>query len=113
MMGLASKKCVPCEASTPPLSGNEAEKYLQSLEGWIIVDNRLEKEYRFASYLKGLEFAYHMGKIAENEGHHPDMLIKWRRVHVAWTTHAIRGLSENDFIMAAKSDREYFRFLVG
>ena len=84
-----------------------AEKYLHDLPGWTLVDNRIEKEYRFKSYLDGLEFAYSLGKTAEQEDHHPDILVRWRRVKVTLTTHAIKGLSENDFIMAAKADELY------
>ena len=108
---LAAKKCVPCEGGVPPLALDQAQQYLRHLEGWQIVGQSLEKEYRFPSYLQGLELAYRLGKIAEEEGHHPDLLIKWRRVRVTLTTHAIKGLSENDFIMAAKADQEYNKLL--
>ncbi|HEY4672841.1 MAG TPA: 4a-hydroxytetrahydrobiopterin dehydratase [Nitrososphaerales archaeon] len=109
-MSLAFKKCVPCEGGTLPLSREEAEKYLKEVQGWSLIDNKIEKEFKFPSYLNGLEFAYNVGKIAEQEGHHPDILIRWRRVRLALTTHAIKGLSENDFIIAAKAEQEYVRF---
>ena len=88
-----------------------AEEYLKDLQGWSFVENKIEKEFKFPSYIKGLDFAYGIGKIAEQEGHHPDILVKWRRVKITLTTHAIKGLSENDFIMAAKAELEYTRFL--
>ena len=110
-MELALKKCVPCEGGTPPMSREEADKYLKELQGWSLVENRIEKEFKFPSYLNGLEFAYGIGKIAEQEQHHPDILIKWRKVKITLTTHAIKGLSENDFIMAAKADAKYAKFL--
>ena len=70
--------------------------------------NILKKSYRFGKYLDGLEFAYQLGKTAEEEeDHHPDILVKWRRVKVTLTKHAIKGLSENDFIMAAKAEEIY------
>lgn len=87
------------------------EEYLKELQGWSFADNKIEKEFKFPSYMKSLEFAYSVGRIAEQEGHHPDLLIKWRRVKITLTTHAIKGLSGNDFIMAAKSEQEYTRFL--
>lgn len=93
------------------MSKKEAEKYLKEIQGWSFVENRIQKEFKFPSYLKGLEFAYGVGNIAEQEQHHPDILIKWRRVKVILTTHAINGLSENDFIMAAKADAENAKFL--
>jgi 4a-hydroxytetrahydrobiopterin dehydratase len=82
---------------------------LRPLSGWVNLDGKIKKEFRFKSYLAGLEFAYSLGKIAESENHHPDLYIGWRRVTVEWSTHAIEGLSPNDFIMAAKSDTEYNR----
>lgn len=93
------------------MSREEADKYLKELQSWSLVENRIEKEFKFPSYLNGLEFAYGIGKIAEQEQHHPDILIKWRKVKITLTTHAIKGLSENDFIMAAKADAKYAKFL--
>ena len=92
------------------MSREEAENYLKEAQGWSHIDNKIEKEFKFPPYLNGLEFAYNIGKIVEQEGHHPDILIRWRRVRLALTTHAIKGLSENDFIIAAKAEQEYVRF---
>jgi len=76
----------------------------------VLVGNQIEKVFRFKSYVDGLEFAFALGKAAEEEDHHPDILIMWRRVRVTLTTHAINGLSENDFIMAAKANELYNRY---
>jgi len=89
------------------MSTNDAEQYLTSLPGWKLVDTKIEKEYRFKAYLDGLDFANRIGHIAEEQDHHPDILVGWRRVKLTFTTHSIKGLSENDFIMAAKADKEY------
>jgi len=105
LSALAEKRCVPCDGNTPPIRTEEAKKYLRGLSGWNLTENEIFKEFRFGKYLDGLEFAYALGKIAEREDHHPDILVKWRRVRVTWSTHAIKGLSENDFIMAAKTER--------
>jgi len=85
----------------------QAEKYMPEIPGWTLYDGHIEKEYRFSKYLDGLEFVYQLGKTAEEQGHHPDILIKWRRIKVTLTTHAIKGLSINDFIMAAKAEEIY------
>jgi 4a-hydroxytetrahydrobiopterin dehydratase len=89
------------------MTRREAERSLQSLPGWTLHDETIEKEFRFGSYLEGLDFASSVGKIAEEQDHHPDILIKWRRVKLSLSTHSIKGLSENDFIMAAKSELKY------
>lgn len=109
VLELAAKNCVSCEGCKP-LSREEAEQSLQSLPGWILHADTIEKEFRFNSYLDGLDFAYSVGKIAENQDHHPDILIKWRRVKLSLSTHSIKGLSQNDFIIAAKSELEYRKF---
>jgi len=106
---LASMKCSPCEG-TVPMSKQEAESYLQTFQGWGLSDETIKKEFRFKSYGDGLEFAYAIGKIAEEQDHHPDILIKWRRVKLTLSTHVIKGLSQNDFIMAAKSELEYQKY---
>ena len=103
---LASKKCGPCKDAAP-FSVEEASERLNELPGWAIQSGSITKEFRFKSYLSGLEFACSLGRIAELEDHHPDMLVGWRRVTVMLSTHAIKGLSVNDFIMAAKSELEY------
>src|SRR5712692_6760557 len=105
LYNLARKNCRPCEG-IPPMSGTDAEQYLESLPGWNRLDNRIEREYRFKTYLEGLDFANRIGRMAEEEDHHPDILIGWRRVKLTFTTHSIKGLSENDFIMAAKAENE-------
>jgi len=91
----------------PPMKKREAERYLSDLVGWIMIDGSIEKEFPFKSYLNGLDFAYSIGKIAEEQNHHPDILIKWRRVRLTLSTHSVKGLSENDFIVAAKSELKY------
>ncbi len=100
---LASRKCVPC-GDAEPFTVEEATERLKDLPGWVLQSASIEKEFRFRSYLAGLDFACSLGKIAEVENHHPDLFIGWRRVKVALSTHAIRGLSQNDFVMAAKSE---------
>jgi len=85
----------------------EAQKHLLNLPGWLLSDNKIEKEYKFKTYLEGLDFANKIGHIAEEQDHHPDILIGWRKVKLSLTTHSIKGLSENDFIMAAKAEEAY------
>ncbi len=103
---LAAGKCVPCSDSKP-FTVEEASERLKDLPGWVLQSGSIHKEFRFKSYLEGLDFAYSLGKIAELENHHPDLFIGWRRVKVVLSTHAIKGLSHNDFIMAAKAELEY------
>jgi 4a-hydroxytetrahydrobiopterin dehydratase len=105
---LASGRCVPCN-DAKPFTVDEAEERLKDLPGWALQSGSIQKEFRFKSYLAGLDFAYSLGKAAELENHHPDLFIGWRRVKVEWSTHAIKGLSQNDFIMAARSELEYLR----
>jgi 4a-hydroxytetrahydrobiopterin dehydratase len=92
------------------MTREDAEGFLRGLHGWVLHDGTIEKEFSFSSYLNGLDFAYGVGKIAEKQDHHPDILIRWRRVRVELSTHSIKGLSQNDFIMAAKSELEYQKF---
>ena len=106
ILELASSKCVPCKTAIP-LSEIEVLERLKDLPKWTFQSSSIQKEFRFKSYLSGLEFAYALGKVAEAEDHHPDILVGWRRVRVTLSTHAIKGLSPNDFIMAAKSEIEY------
>lgn len=106
-MDLAKKRCVPCEADTPPLAKEEAEKLLQQIKGWHLSGDakHISKEYKFGNFLEAMAFGNKITAIAEQEGHHPDLSIGWGRVGVKLSTHAIKGLSENDFILAAKIDQ--------
>ena len=104
--GLASEKAVE-RKGVSPMSPKEAEKFLQVLPGWNLVDGSISKEYHFETYLAGLSFAHAVGKAAEEKDHHPDILIKWRRVKLTLSTHSVGGLSENDFIIAASSELLY------
>jgi 4a-hydroxytetrahydrobiopterin dehydratase len=106
---LASGEIVPCNDATP-FTVEEASERLKDLPGWVLQLGLIQKEFRFKSYLAGLDFAYSLGRIAELENHHPDLFIGWRRVKVVLSTHAIKGLSQNDFIMAAKFELEYVKF---
>lgn len=107
---MASEKIVPCN-DVKPFTVEQAEERLKDLSGWNLQSGSIQKDYRFKSYLAGLDFAYSLGKIAELENHHPDLFIGWRRVRVVLSTHAIKGLSQNDFVMAAKTELEYSKCL--
>jgi len=102
---LAAKSSIERKGS--PMTREEVGQYMRSLPGWNLVDGSIEKEFRFTSYLDGLAFANEIGKIAEEQNHHPDIVIKWRRVKLTLSTHSVKGLSENDFIVAAKSELKY------
>lgn len=108
MEELARKRCVPCEGGVPSLDEPAARSYLTGLTGWSLTDGkRIRKEFAFKNFAQALAFVNRVGAIAEAEGHHPDILIhSWNRVRLEITTHAIGGLSENDFILAAKIDRD-------
>ncbi len=103
-MELTKKKCIPCEGGVSPLTMQEAQNYLKNLNGWKLQNNCIEKEYTFPTYLEGLNFVHVVGQLAEEEGHHPDVFLGYKKVRITLTTHAISGLSENDFIVAAKID---------
>lgn len=106
-MQLAQKKCVACEGGMPPLNKIEAEVLMKQVNGWTLSAdaNIISKTFRFKNFASALAFTNVIGEIAEAEGHHPDISLGWGRVEVALTTHAIKGLSENDFIVAAKIDK--------
>lgn len=103
---LLSKKCKPCEGGVEPLTREEALNYMNGIDGeWELVDNVIIKKiYLFEDYAKTMDFVGKVAIIAEEEGHHPDMCVHYGRVEIELTTHAIKGLSENDFILAAKID---------
>ena len=105
-MDLAQKKCIPCESGTPPLVRAQAEALTKQLKGWTLSGDArwVSKEFKFDDFAKAMKFANDIADIAETENHHPDLMISWGKVTVELTTHAIKGLSENDFILAAKID---------
>lgn len=103
-MDFASKKCEPCEGGTKPLTREKIEEYLPALNSeWEVVDNlRLKRKFRFKDFKQAMEFVNKVAYLAEEEGHHPDIKVNYNKVTLELTTHAIPGLSENDFIVAAK-----------
>ncbi|OGG59461.1 hypothetical protein A3C86_00700 [Candidatus Kaiserbacteria bacterium RIFCSPHIGHO2_02_FULL_49_16] len=105
-MTLSDKHCVPCEGGTKPLSASQAKELLKQVEGWAPgEDGRwIVKQFKFSDFVEAMNFANKITPIAEREGHHPDVHISWGKVVVELSTHAIKGLSENDFILAAKID---------
>lgn len=104
-MELTKKKCLPCEGGTKPLSKTESEKLLKEVSGWILVDEKIiKKQFTFGDFKEAMKFVNRVAEIAESEGHHPDIKISWNKVTLELWTHAIGGLSENDFIVAAKID---------
>jgi 4a-hydroxytetrahydrobiopterin dehydratase len=108
MDNLAEKHCVPCRGGTPPLSGAELLPYAQQLPDWkIIEEHHVAKSFRFPDFKAGLDFVNRVGAVAEAEGHHPDLCLAWGKVDVQIYTHKIRGLTESDFVMAAKVDQIY------
>ncbi len=106
-MDLAQKKCVACESGMPPLSRDEAMILMKQLQGWTLSGDArwISKEFKFKDFKEALAFTDKVGAIAEDEGHHPDIQLSWGKVIVELTTHNIKGLSENDFIVAAKVDK--------
>jgi len=105
MASLAAKKCVPCEGGTPPLQGEKIQEYLKEVEGWELENEKLiKKTFKFKKFRESINFVNRVANLAEKENHHPDIHIRYIRVTFELTTHAIKGLSENDFIMASKID---------
>ncbi len=110
MSELLKKKCAPCEGGVLPFDISEIHKYQKKVDGWNIIKNKkeiylLEKNFSFKDFKESQNFVNEVGKISEVEGHHPDILFGWGYVNINITTHAIEGLSENDFILAAKIDQ--------
>ena len=110
MSDLTKKKCVPCEGGVIPFDISEIHKYQKKIYGWNITKNKeniffLEKKFSFKNFLDSQKFVNKVGQISEEEGHHPEILFGWGYAKINITTHAIKGLSENDFILAAKIDK--------
>lgn len=106
MTDLAQKECVPCKGGVPPLNGTELTALQEQLGGdWqVVAGHQLEKEYRFNDFRTALAFTNRIGELAEAQGHHPDIHLSWGKVKLVIWTHKIDGLTESDFIFAAKAD---------
>ena len=104
-MSLASKRCLPCEGGVPALSDGEARRLHAETPAWTLADQRLRRRFGFADFSAAMAFVVRMALLAESEGHHPDFTVHYRQVDVEIWTHAVGGLSENDFILAAKIDQ--------
>jgi 4a-hydroxytetrahydrobiopterin dehydratase len=103
---LADKKCVPCRGGTPPLKGQELKQLHHSVPKWTVErEHHLRREFSFPDFKQALDFVNRVGAVAEEQGHHPDIFLAWGKVGITLWTHKIDGLSESDFIMAAKIDR--------
>ncbi len=110
MKDLFKKKCVPCEGGVNALDISEIHKYQKEVDGWNIIKNDkdiffIDKKFTFKNFLDSQKFVNEVGRISEEEGHHPDISFGWGYAKISITTHAIEGLSENDFILAAKIDK--------
>jgi 4a-hydroxytetrahydrobiopterin dehydratase len=109
MSDLANKKCIPCKGGTPPFDTSEIHKYLKKVDGWDVKSDEeksffLTKEFKFKNFIESQNFINKVGNIAEVEGHHPDISFGWGYCKIKIFTHAIKGLAESDFILAAKID---------
>lgn len=104
-------KCIPCSGSVPTLTDAEIAQLSLQIPHWSVVKKerikRLERSFKFKDFAESLAFTNEVGKIAEEQGHHPDILTEWGKLTVTWWTHAIKGLHRNDFIMAAKTNELY------
>ena len=110
MTDLADKKCIPCEGGIPSFNIEEIHKYLKKVDGWDVnsVDKKdyyIIKDFKFNNFLESQNFVNKVGNLAEQEGHHPDIKFGWGYCSIKIFTHAIQGLAESDFILAAKIDR--------
>ncbi|MGC1649985.1 MAG: 4a-hydroxytetrahydrobiopterin dehydratase [Candidatus Sulfotelmatobacter sp.] len=103
---LADKQCVPCRGGVPPLNGSELQKLHALVPRWTVEkDHHIHREFKFPDFRQALDFVNRVGSLAEEQGHHPDILLAWGKAEITLWTHKIDGLSESDFIMAAKIDR--------
>lgn len=107
MSDLAKKKCVPCDnEGFPALSKEQAADFMEHVPLWSLNDDATEiyRTFRFKNFKEALAFTNRVGALAEEEGHHPDIMLSWGKVGITLTTHSVKGLSENDFVLAAKID---------
>lgn len=109
MSELTNMKCIPCRGGVPTLTDEQIKELSPQVPEWDVVERegikRLERSFKFKNFVQALAFSNQIGELAEVEGHHPAILTEWGKVTVTWWTHAIKGLHQNDFIMAAKTDQ--------
>ena len=110
MDDLSKKKCVACDGNIPPFDTSEIHRYLKKVDDWDVIKDKkgiffLNKKFSFRNFLESQKFINEVSKISESEGHHPDIKFGWGYAEIKITTHAIEGISENDFILAAKIDQ--------
>lgn len=106
MPDLAEQSCVPCRGGVPPLAGAELSSLAGKVPEWSVVDgHHVEREFSFPNFVQALAFTNKVGELAETEGHHPDIYLAWGKVGIKIWTHKIDGLTESDFVLAAKIDR--------
>jgi len=101
-MELHEKKCIPCESGSTPLSEDDVKKNLEQIPNWKLNGKKIEREFVFNDFKEAVKFVNNIADLAEDEGHHPDIHIHWNKVMLELWTHSMNGLSENDFIVAAK-----------
>ena len=105
-MNLADRQCVPCRGGVPPLQGEELKKLHSQVPDWrVIEEHHIEKAFAFPDFRQALDFVNRVGELAEEQGHHPDIYLTWGQAKVKIYTHKIDGLTESDFVLAAKIDR--------
>ena len=108
MVKLVQQTCIPCSGSLPPATAEEIAQMRRQVPDWSLIHSgdipQLQRQYRFANFQQALDFTNQVGAIAEAANHHPTLLTEWGKVTVTWWTHAIKGLHQNDFVMAAKTD---------
>ena len=108
---LYRQKCTACRRDSPHVTGEEVARFKPELPDWELIEDagipKLDRAYKFPNFQQALDFTAAIGEMAESEGHHPKLVTEWGRVGVTWWTHKIRNLHQNDFIMAAKTDRVY------
>jgi 4a-hydroxytetrahydrobiopterin dehydratase len=104
-LNLATRECVPCRGGVPPLTEEKYKPLLAQLKAWSVIDgHHLEKTFEFKDFVEGLAFVNQVGEVAEKNGHHPDIYLAWGKVRITVWTHKINGLTDSDFILAAKCD---------
>jgi 4a-hydroxytetrahydrobiopterin dehydratase len=106
MSSLAARNCVPCRGDVPALKGEALHSFSHQLPNWKVVDeHQVSRVFKFPDFKNALQFVNRVGELAEEQGHHPDVFLAWGKVEITLWTHAVNGLTESDFVMAAKIDQ--------